>query len=56
MERLKYVNDAVMRGVPMELQRGEFVSHMVQWLNVVITRDVTIMPRREEFASHMVLW
>jgi hypothetical protein len=41
MAQLKYERDAGTRDVLNMSKRGEFASHMVQWLNVVITRDVT---------------
>jgi 2-phospho-L-lactate guanylyltransferase (CobY/MobA/RfbA family) len=46
-------SSAASRGVPIEQEREEFVSHMAQHISDALSKGVTIKLRRKEFVSRM---
>ena len=44
----KFVNNVVIKDVPINLRKGEYVVDMVQRSNDAVMKDVTVMRRKEE--------
>lgn len=50
----KFVNNVVIKDVPINLRKGEYVVDMVQRSNDAVMKDVTVMRRKEESVLDMV--